>query len=132
MVERPACVICDEVLTFSWTDTHGVGQCVKCGAPYRIIHYDENRNRVERPPQFMLYDEFAPFLRRAFAETGAKYPARWGFSFSDSYDVATNEDASRMKAWLDAHDQEIDAALKPVLERDENAAREEGGWTGIS
>ena len=35
------CDICKtENPSWAWTDTHGVARCCKCGAPYRLYHYE--------------------------------------------------------------------------------------------
>ena len=108
-MEKTACVVCGSALCFRWTDTHGVGACTKCGAPYRIYHY-ENDKRVERPPECLLLPEWVPPLTKYHAETGRNCdPGAFNLPGS-SYEVATQEDVDALDAWLKAHPDEV-----PVL-----------------
>jgi len=54
---RMKCDCCENDLAFRWTDTHGVGACIRCGLPYTILHYEgegSNRQRIEKPPEAAL------------------------------------------------------------------------------
>ncbi len=98
------CEVCDRQLAITWTDTHGVAQCVWCGAPYRILHYDENDKHVERPPTLGLGDD-AERVRQFHADTGARVSAvGMGLSFPGGFDVATAEDADAWKRWVESDD----------------------------
>lgn len=100
------CHICDKPLSFRWTDTHGVGACMTCGAPHRLYHYEDG-NRVEKPAEPLLAEPFAPLLRRYFTETGRNVdPGAFNFPGS-SYEVATREDFETLKAWEQKHIEEF-------------------------
>jgi len=97
------CLVCDRPMSVAWTDTHGVAQCLACGAPYRIIHYEgegEGRHRVERDPEILLNEERLPTIRRCFTETKARMSAvGLQLSFPGGYDVASREDMEAIAAW---------------------------------
>lgn len=94
------CLVCDRDFAFAWTDTHGVGQCTTCGAPYRIYHY-ENDKRVEKPPLFVLADAMIAALRKFHADTRARLSAQsMGLSFPGGFDIARQEDADALERWI--------------------------------
>jgi hypothetical protein len=97
-----SCNICDSELRYAWTDHHGIAQCVKCGAPYRLLHYEgegDQKRRVEKPPEPLLTEDAEP-ARRCWEETRAKLSAvGMGFSFPGGYDVATGDDYERSGVW---------------------------------
>ena len=93
------CVICDDSLSVTWTDTHGVGQCLRCGAPYRLYHYEGNK-RLDKPPLFVLDDEAVPEIRQFYADTNAKLSAvGMGLSLQGGYDVAKRDDIEAWNTW---------------------------------
>lgn len=98
------CAICDtESPRWAWTDHHGIAQCVECGAPYRLIHY-EGDARVEKPPEFQLSRDVKKLakLRRFYSDTKARLSAvGMQFSFPGGYDIATRAD---IEAWNNWHD----------------------------
>jgi hypothetical protein len=102
------CLVCDKGLSLTWTDTHGAAQCMTCGAPYQVFHYEgegDARRRVERPAELLLSEETLGEVRRCFAETGARISAvGMRLSFPGGYDVATREDVAKVIDWLDARE----------------------------
>ena len=103
------CAVCQHAYGFRWTDTHGIGACVHCGAPYRLYHY-ENDQRVERPPELMLAAWFVPFARRYWAEHHRNCdPGAYNFPGS-SYEVATHADFAAFGDWVNQNRGAIKAA----------------------
>ncbi len=101
------CVICDTEPRWAWCDHHGIAQCVTCGAPYRLIHYDgegSERKRVERAPDLLLEVADIEAVRRCRSETGAKLSAvGLGLSFPGGYDVASRADVDAFSEWWAKH-----------------------------
>lgn len=103
------CLVCDtEQPGFAWTDRHGIAQCSKCGAPYRLFHYEgegDARKRVEKPPSCLADDVDVATMRLCWAETRARFSAvGFGLSFSHgSYDVATESEYEQVAKWYEAH-----------------------------
>lgn len=96
---RNTCEICDDTLHFRWTDTHGIGACMTCGATYRIYHYEGNK-RVDREPSITLKPEWVDLHRRAYADLKCNvFPGAYNIPGS-SYEVATKEEARRVDAWF--------------------------------
>ncbi len=57
------CLVCDDPSpSFSWTDLHGEGYCVKCGTPYQL--------KGQETPQINIKEGSIPLLREYWAETG--------------------------------------------------------------
>jgi hypothetical protein len=103
------CIICKEELSFRWTDTHGIGACLRCGMPYRIYHYDENKERIERPPEPTVRQEWIPHLRRYWDENQRNcYPGAHNFPGS-SFEVASAKDFEVFNNWIEAHLEELPA-----------------------
>ena len=98
-----ACLVCDRPISLAWTDSHGVAQCLICGAPYRIFHYEgegNDRHRVEREPKLLLNEESLPNHRQCCTETKAKMSAvGLQLSFPGGCDVASREDMAAITAW---------------------------------
>jgi hypothetical protein len=95
------CLICDSINPgFSWTDSHGVGQCFHCGAPYRIIHYDDKKNRIEKPPEITFKEEYIPLIREYFSAHQSRIPG--GHSFPGGYELATSEESNKFNDWMEA------------------------------
>jgi transcription initiation factor TFIIIB Brf1 subunit/transcription initiation factor TFIIB len=63
------CKICKNELRGSWSDLHGEIVCLTCGAPYQILHYDDNNKRIEKPASINIKDYYVPFLRQYWQET---------------------------------------------------------------
>src|SRR3990167_884987 len=87
------CPICDQEPLYAWTDTHGVGQC-RCGAPFRLYHYDDHNKRIEKQPQLLVSPEWIDRCREFWKKTRRPMPG--GHSFPGGYERATAED---MIAW---------------------------------
>lgn len=105
-IERPACAVCDEQpICVAWTDTHGVAQCTRCGTPYRVIHYEDDK-RVDKPMEVQLKPEAIPIRRRYWAEHQRPMPG--GFSFGpreQTQEVATRADFDAYKEWRASYDE---------------------------
>lgn len=93
--------MCGAAFAFRWTDAHGVGECTKCGAPYRIYHYGDDGKPVERPPELILPPEVVPQLR-AFIAGGGRNP-RLGPYFLAHPDISALQ---AFEAWLEARTKE--------------------------
>lgn len=97
------CEICGEDLGFRWTDTHGIGACVICGAPYRIYHYSADNKRLDLPPELMVRLDCVGWTREYWKET-KKNCAPGIFNFpGSSYEVATEDDFASFNEWLKSH-----------------------------
>lgn len=101
------CAICERPLSFAWTDHHGIAQCVGCGAPYRLLHYEgegQDRRSVERGPDLLLQGTDLTRARECFRDTGARLSAvGLGLSFPGGYDIATPDEVRMVSAWWKAH-----------------------------
>ncbi len=91
------CNICDSEVCLSWTDTHGLAQCVKCGVPYVIYHY-EGGVRVDKPRQIAINDDYIPIIRRYWQENNRPIPS--GFSFAGGQEIASRDDAKCFNEWM--------------------------------
>lgn len=94
------CLICREPVVFRWTDTHGVAQCSRCGAPYTIYHYDDGHKRLDQRPLLMIKAEYIAPCREYWDEK--KRPMPGGFSFDPGYEVSSAEDREAWGAWMAA------------------------------
>lgn len=96
------CEICKtENPSWSWTDTHGVAQCCKCGTPYQLYHYEEEggaKRRVEKPPELLVATEYVPVLQAYWQENGRIIPS--GFSFPGGQELASDHDHETFSAWM--------------------------------
>lgn len=96
------CSLCESSLSFSWTDHHGIAQCVHCGAPYTVFHYDAENRRIEKPPELLLTEDLER-ARRFHADTKRKLSAvGMGLSFPGGYDVAGQEDCDAYAEWSES------------------------------
>lgn len=97
------CQICDqEDAKFAWTDTHGVAQCINCGAPYKLLHYEAGK-QVIRPELVVISIES---FRDCFKETKAKFSAvGMKLSFPGGQDIATRDDIDKVTAWKKAQEE---------------------------
>lgn len=96
------CEICGEELHCRWTDTHGCGACLTCGAPYTLLHYDNNV-LLDKPPALALKPGWAPLMKQYWQETKRNCdPGAFNFPGS-SYEVATPEEFEKHHAWFMAH-----------------------------
>jgi hypothetical protein len=93
------CSICDAEPEFSWTDTHGVAQC-RCGAPYRLFHYDTEKKREDKPPELLIAPEWMERCRE-FWNT-YKRPMPGGHSFPGGQERASYEDMVKWEEFCDS------------------------------
>ena len=85
------CETCDKPeMSFSWTDTHGVAQCTTCGTPYRLLHYDDAKQRIEKGPESIVAERYKPILRDYWSQYKRIIPS--GCSFPGGYELASQED----------------------------------------
>ena len=90
MAEDLKCAICDWPLVFVWTDTHGVAQCARCGAPYRVYHYEDDK-RVEKPAECLIAEASLPLFRSCWESCNSPMSAVWlSLSFPGGQGVATD------------------------------------------
>ena len=95
------CEICNNVLRFCWTDAHGVAQCINCGTPYLIYHYEDNK-RVDKPPQILLKQEYIPATKAYWEQNKRVMPG--GHSFPGGQELASPEDTRLFIEWLEKHE----------------------------
>lgn len=131
MMERPNCVVCDNQLSFTWTDTHGVGSCTNCGMPYTIYHY-ENDVRVDRPPQSAITEEGIAIARRYWAETKRRcFPGAYDMGISGrrgaTYSGATEADFRAWDEWCEAMRLDDSADIAGVMAEPEPAVMPSSG-----
>lgn len=123
-MERPNCVICDEPLSFRWTDRHGVGACLTCNAPVLIYHYEgegDERRRVDKPPEFTVAEEWIPIVRKYWQETHSRAPNGCNIPGS-SYEPCGYEEFERWRKWLAEHEDELPEEVGDAEEAAENSA----------
>ena len=108
------CAVCDAKAGYRWTDTHGVGACLNCGAPYQLFHYEKDANgesnRIPSEPVWLskclIKPSWLAITRRYWREVGRNVNPG-GFNFPGStYEVATKEDFLSMNDWFAAHKDE--------------------------
>lgn len=116
--DTPAtCLVCNSPHGFQWTDTHGVGVCHRCGAPYTVFHYaasESGNKRVDKAPEIALNPEGVVLARRYWAETQRMvYPAAYDMGFlsgrSTTYSGATQDDLNAFEEWHDRQPEVITA-----------------------
>lgn len=100
------CIVCDETaIRYAWTDTHGVAQCMRCGTPYTIFHYegiDGSRRRVEKPPEALVDERFVPVLRAYWEQHHRYIPSNHSFPGS-TQELASLEDSKFFYEWMQAN-----------------------------
>ena len=101
-----SCAVCGNAHGFQWTDTHGVGVCYQCAAPYTIFHYDESGERVSKPPLCALVDTGLALAKRYWAEIARKvFPGCCDIGFlggrETTYSGATRDDMASFEEWYD-------------------------------
>lgn len=103
------CEICGKAVGFRWTDTHGVGACHLCGAPYKILYYEgegDDLKRIDKPPQILFLPEWIPLMKKYWEENKRNCdPGAYNIPGS-SYEVATQEDVRVYGEWMEAHKDE--------------------------
>jgi hypothetical protein len=114
-IKMPDCIICGHGPGFRWTDNHGIGACVRCGAPYRLYHYEKDEEtgeskRVEKDPECLIAKYYIPFAREYWeAHHRNCMPGAFNFPGS-SYEVATRKDFECYKKWNDENEGRIKEA----------------------
>lgn len=94
------CEICENEVSYRWTDSHGIAACIYCGAPYKLYHY-ENDKRIEKPPELLLLD---PAPHRQYWNEQRRNVAPGAFNFpGSSYEVADREDFEIFNDWWEAN-----------------------------
>ena len=98
------CEVCDNELSFQWSDTHGVGACFTCGTPYTIFHYDDNKKRIDKPPEVALDKTGVDMAKRYWSECHRRvFPGCFDVGFlggrSTTYSGATQEDITAFNDW---------------------------------
>jgi ribosomal protein L37E len=68
------CEICGWESYVEWTDKHGEAECATCGAPYQILHYDENNKRIEKESSLNIKEEYIPYLKQYWEEKNKYAP----------------------------------------------------------
>lgn len=93
------CETCEiERMSFTWTDTHGIGQCFNCGTPYRVYHYGENGNPLQKEPESVVDEKYKAALREYWTVFHRVIPS--GHSFPGGQELASPEDARDFYTWL--------------------------------
>ena len=108
-MERPPCPVCDEPLSFRWTDRHGIGACLTCNAPWKIYHYEgegDDRHHVEKPPECFILEEWIPVLRKYWEETKSRAPNACNIPGS-RYEPCTDVEFEKWHDWLAEHEDEL-------------------------
>ncbi len=113
---EPACIVCESKYAFRWTDTHGIGACITCGAPYRLIHYDENKKREDGPPELLTRVEWLPWVRAYWEKNRRNAFPGYGNFPGSSYEVATKEDVEALNTWAETPEAQ---ALEPQENADD-------------
>ena len=101
--EKSDCAICENDLVFEWTDYHGEGICVACGANYQLYQYDENKKRIDAPPKLKMFDKYIPWAKRYWSETNRSMGLG---SYLGRHPNPGNRDA--FFQWMDMHCTEED------------------------
>lgn len=112
MADRMKCECCDYELHVQWSDTHGIGACLTCGLPYRILHYEDDK-RVDKPPSVALSPVGVEIAKRYWREEHRRvFPAAYDMGVGRSgrsYSGASAEDCEKFGAWYKAHEAEFPA-----------------------
>jgi hypothetical protein len=106
MNNEQKCECCGESLSFTWSDTHGVGCCHTCGLPYTLYHYEGDK-RVEKPPAVAIKPEWVSVGKAYWDEKRMRvFPGCYdmGISTGDrTYSGASAHEMNEFNAWLAAH-----------------------------
>ena len=105
------CGVCDGNLAFRWTDTHGIGICCACGAPYTVYHYEDNK-RIDKAPTPCLTGDGVVLARRYWAEKSRMvFPGccDMGITYGRdrTFSGATLDDMNSFTDWYDAQPEVI-------------------------
>ena len=113
------CIVCDrESPVFQWTDTHGIAQCMDCGAPYQLLHYNDEGERVAREPEALALPQWVAMFRAYWTETKKPMPTAFSFGLNPRYEVATPDESEAFVKWARSRQDEFaakEAASPEVL-----------------
>lgn len=83
------CELCgDPQPSFRWTDFHGIATCSRCGAPYRLLHYDEQHQPVDKAPTLLLKPDYVALAQQYWRQTHRNI----------------QDDKSAFRAWIQTHE----------------------------
>lgn len=103
------CEVCEkENPSFAWTDTHGIAQCLQCGTPYVLYHYEGEggeRRRIEKEPEIAIHAQWVPLLREYWGQMHRIIPG--GHSFLGGRDLATEADVEAFSDWICANKDKV-------------------------
>lgn len=104
------CATCGKELSYRWTDTHGIGVCLNCATPYKLLHYAADGHPLDLPPSPALDATGMAIAKRYWDETGKKtFPGVYDFTGvhhrrgDATYSGATAGEIQAFDAWYDAH-----------------------------
>lgn len=63
------CRVCDNELSYQWSDYHGEAMCRHCGATYQLKGGTKEQESEGNYPYFTLKEEFVPVAREYWQET---------------------------------------------------------------
>lgn len=63
------CQICGEDLRCRWSDYHGEGVCMTCGAPYQLINGSEEQKAEGKYPYINFLPQFIPAFKEHWEAT---------------------------------------------------------------
>lgn len=94
------CVVCDEPLSLTWTDQHGIGCCLRCGMDYGVVGYND---RTET--ECLCNPELLEPHRAFWEATGTRIPYEVTRALSPSRSMVdrANEVFPQVKAWMLEH-----------------------------
>ena len=86
------CEICNSPLQCRWTDRHGEGICLICGAPYQLMHGSKEQETEGNYPYLLIKPEWIPILRE-YWEKEKKF--RFG-----GWSVSEDKGQEEFKVWV--------------------------------
>lgn len=97
------CLICgDDPVQWTWGDAHGEAMCVKCGTPYQLLQYDEDRQRIAGvSPKPNIEESWIPILKAYWEETHNFIGLATIMMWRDYPEC--EEGQRKFYAWLDEH-----------------------------
>lgn len=101
--EPSKCACCGEPYRFRWCDHHGIAVCTTCGLPYRLLHYDAEDRREEKPPSVAVEGKNLDAALRYWQEMRRRVlPGMYDFPARPAtYSGATPDDVKAWNAWWD-------------------------------
>lgn len=99
-VAQTGCLVCDDPRpSYSWSDYHGEGTCVRCGTPYQLKAGVLAEG--ETYPRINVDAPWIPIFRRFWEETHSLNGAGQFMGFRDYPEQY--EGRVRFNEWCDAH-----------------------------